>query len=159
MGKLPKGELDMASNQATIDDFMNAHAAQGSDSESSGEYDERETLKAERDVVYEGYIIESYAPGIEGKFGVNTAVHITSPDGEKMTLWVSGYEEQHFNSFMKATCKEYGLTDTQGTLSAPIKVAFMRSQEPNKAGDKKYNRLRLVYRDSGEDVQFELDSF
>ena len=40
---------------------------------------ERDTLKAEFDVLYKGYIVEGYTPGIEGNYGINTAVRCISP--------------------------------------------------------------------------------
>ena len=58
----------------------------------------RTTLKAERDQVYSGYFIESYQGGIEGKYGENTAVRVTSPTGEKQTTDL----KNNFTQFVSA---------------------------------------------------------
>ena len=124
----------------------------------TGEFEERTTLKAERDTPYTGYYIESYQSGIEGNFGPNTAVRVTSPSGEKQTLWVNNFEEKHFLQFISRLEKDNGVTvDDKGTLSPPVKVDFMRSQQESEEG-RKYNRIMFILVDSGEDVQNELDS-
>jgi len=115
----------------------------------SGEYDERSTLKAERDRVYSGFFLESHQGGIEGKYGENTAVRLTSPEGDKLTLWVNGFEETHFNQFIERLEKK--------GIELPVKIDFLRTQEESKTGNK-YNRLRLMEVATGEEVQFELDS-
>ena len=101
----------MSDTQKSLDEFMKNYEAQNEEDKDlvgSGEYDERETMRADRDTIYSGYYLESYQAGIEGKYGENTAVRITSPEGEKLTLWVNGYEEQHFNAFMgKLEKKEF----------------------------------------------------
>ncbi len=94
----------MSNKQSTLDEFNKNYEAQNKEDKAavaSGEYDERETLRAERDQIYSGYIIESSQDGIEGKYGTNTAIRLTSPEGTKVTLWVNGYEEEHFNAFME----------------------------------------------------------
>ena len=117
----------------------------------SGEYEERTTLKAERDTVYSDYIIESFQGDIEGKYGTNTAVRVTSPDGEKLTLWVNGFEEQHFNSFIERL-------QAKG-IDLPVKVDFLRTQEKSKKNENRtYNMIRFMEKAHGEEVQFELDS-
>lgn len=143
----------MVEQQRSLDEFMKNYEEQVQEDKevtTSGEYDERTTLKAERDQVYSGYFVESYQSGIEGKFGENTAVRVTSPEGEKQTLWVNGYEEQHFLQFIERLEKK--------GIDLPVKVDFLRSQEESKQGNK-YNRLRIMETASGEEVQFELDSF
>ena len=120
------------------------------DTVASGEYDERETLRAERDKIYSGYFLESSQDGIEGKFGTNTAVRLTSPEGTKLTLWVNGYEEEHFNAFVEKLGKK--------GVSLPVKIDFLRTQETSKTSDNKYNKLRIMEVASGEEVQHELDS-
>ena len=72
------------------------------------------------------------------------------PDGKKQTLWVNGHEEQHFLQFIERLEKK--------GIDLPVKVDFLRSQEESKQGNK-YNRLRIMETASGEEVQFELDSF
>ena len=63
----------------------------------------REKMKAEFDTLYQGYIIEGYNEGIEGEYGVSTAVNMvdTNNDGRRVTLWVGGYETNHFAQFIE----------------------------------------------------------
>ena len=143
----------MSNKQSTLDEFNKNYEAQNKEDKAavaSGEYDERETLRAERDQIYSGYIIESSQDGIEGKYGTNTAIRLTSPEGTKVTLWVNGYEEEHFNAFMEKL-------DKKGA-SLPVKVDFLRTQEEAKTSGNKYNRIRFLEVASGEEVQMELDS-
>lgn len=143
----------MAGTQKSLDEFNKNYEAQNEedkDAVASGEYEDRETLRADRDVVYSGYYLESSQDGIEGKYGTNTAVRLTSPEGTKLTLWVNGYEEEHFNAFM-AKLEKKG-------VSLPVKIDFLRTQETSKTSDNKYNKLRLMEVASGEDVQMELES-
>jgi hypothetical protein len=142
----------MAGTQKSLDEFMKNYAEQNEedrDTVASGEYDERETLRAERDKIYAGYYLESSQDGIEGKFGTNTAVRLTSPEGTKLTLWVNGFEEEHFNAFVEKLGKK--------GVSLPVKIDFLRTQETSKS-DNKYNKLRIMEVDSGEDVRMELES-
>ena len=142
----------MVERQTSMDEFLknyNEQVQEDKEVATSGEYEERTTLRAERDKVYSGYIIESYQGGIEGKYGENTAVRVTSPDGEKQTLWVNGFEEQHFSQFIERLEKK--------GIDLPVKVDFLRSQEESKGGNK-YNRIRFMETASGDEVKFELDS-
>jgi hypothetical protein len=143
----------MSNKQSTLDEFNKNYEAQNKEDKAavaSGEYEERETLRAERDQIYSGYIIESSQDEIEGKYGTNTAIRLTSPEGTKVTLWVNGYEEEHFNAFMEKL-------DKKG-VSLPVKVDFLRTQEEAKTSGNKYNRIRFLEVASGEEVQMELDS-
>jgi hypothetical protein len=143
----------MAGTQKSLDEFMKNYAEQNEedrDTVASGEYDERETLRAERDKIYSGYFLESSQDGIEGKFGTNTAVRLTSPEGTKLTLWVNGFEEEHFNAFVEKLGKK--------GVSLPVKIDFLRTQETSKTSDNKYNKLRIMEVASGEEVQMELNS-
>ena len=143
----------MAGTQKSLDEFMKNYAEQNEedkDAVASGEYEDRETLRAERDQVYSGYYLESFQDGIEGKYGTNTAVRLTSPEGTKVTLWVNGYEEEHFNAFIEKL-------DKKG-VSLPVKVDFLRTQEEAKTSGNKYNRIRFLEVASGEEVQMELNS-
>ena len=142
----------MSNNQSSLDAWLKNYEEQTQEDKevtASGEYEERTTLKAERGQIYSGYFLESYQGGIEGKYGENTAVRLTSPDGEKMTLWVNGFEEKHFNQFVERLEKK--------GVDLPVKIDFLRTQEDSSGGNK-YNRLRIMEVDTGEDVQFELDS-
>ncbi len=143
----------MTGKQKSLDEFMKNYEAQNEedrDTVASGEYDERETLRAERDKIYSGYFLESSQDGIEGKYGTNTAVRLTSPEGTKLTLWVNGFEEEHFNAFVEKLEKK--------GVSLPVKIDFLRTQETSKTSDNKYNKLRIMEVASGEEVQHELDS-
>ena len=143
----------MAGTQKSLDEFMKNYEAQNEedrDAVASGEYDERETLRADRDKIYSGYFLESSQDGIEGKYGTNTAVRLTSPEGKKLTLWVNGFEEEHFNAFVEKLEKK--------GASLPVKIDFLRTQETSKTSDNKYNKLRIMEVASGEEVQHELDS-
>jgi len=143
----------MAGTQKSLDEFMKNYEAQNEedrDTVASGEYDERETLRAERDKIYSGYFLESSQDGIEGKYGTNTAVRLTSSEGTKVTLWVNGFEEEHFNAFMEKLEKK--------GVSLPVKIDFLRTQETSKTSDNKYNKLRIMEVASGEEVQMELNS-
>ena len=143
----------MAGTQKSLDEFMKNYAEQNEedrDTVASGEYDERETLRAERDKIYSGYFLESSQDGIEGKYGTNTAVRLTSPEGTKLTLWVNGFEEEHFNAFVEKLEKK--------GVSLPVKIDFLRTQETSKTSDNKYNKLRIMEVASGEEVQMELNS-
>lgn len=140
-------------NQKSLEDFMSEVKAQEDEYRTtygSGEFETRETLKAEREKPYQGYIIEGYTSDVAGKFGDNTAIRITSPTGEKQTLWVNGFEEQHFQQFLTRLEK-------QG-LGLPVKVSFARTQGVSEKTGNAYNKLLLKLEAHGEDVQIELDN-
>ena len=143
-------------NQTNLDDFMGEVKTQEEDhrkaygGNASGEFEDRTTLKAERDKLYEGYILEGYTSAIDGQYGKNTAARLTSATGEKLTLWVSGYEEQHFVQF----CERL---DKQGT-TLPVKISFARTQKTAEKSGRTYNRIMIRLDASGEEVQLELDS-
>jgi hypothetical protein len=141
------------SKQTNLDVFLKdveEQEKQDRDTTGTGEFEERSTLKADRDILYEGYFVESYQSGIAGQFGDNTAVRVTSPTGEKQTLWVNGYEEQHFLKFI-----ERNATDN---IELPVKISFLRTQKESAAGNV-YNSLKIRMDGHGDEVQFELDSF
>jgi hypothetical protein len=157
----------MDEKQTSMMEFMEnfkEQEAEDKDLVPSGEFEKRDKLDTERDVVYAGYFIESYQGDIEGKFGKNTAVRVTSPEGTKLTLWVNGYEEEHFGQFMTKIEKKGATTLDEDvktgaiTLTPPVKVDFMRSQVPSKDGDRRYNKIMFILKAHGEEVQYELDS-
>ena len=140
-------------NQMSLDDFRAEVQAQEKEYTAtfgSGEFESRETLKAEREKPYLNYIVEGYSANVEGKFGNNTAIRLTSPAGEKQTLWVNNFEEQHFNQFITRLEK-------QG-LDLPVKISFARTQEVSEKTGNPYNKLMIKLVASGEDVQIELDN-
>lgn len=140
-------------NQMSLDDFkleVQAQEKEYTTTFGSGEFESRVTLKAEREKPYLGYIVEGYSANVEGKFGNNTAIRLTSPAGEKQTLWVNNFEEQHFNQFITRLEK-------QG-LELPVKISFARTQEVSEKTGNPYNKLMIKLVASGEDVQIELDN-
>ena len=141
------------SKQTNLDAFLKdveEQEKQDRDTTGSGEFEERSTLKADRDILYDGYFVESFQSGIPGQYGDNTAVRITSPTGEKQTLWVNGFEEQHFLKFI-----EKNATDD---IALPVKVSFLRTQKTSAAGNV-YNSLKIRLDDHGDEVGLELESF
>ena len=143
----------MSEKQTSKDEFMKNYEEQAKDEVGlapSGEYEERDTLKAERDTVYSGYFLESYQGEIKGNYGMNTAVHLTSPDGDKLTLWVNNWEEQHFLGFVSKL-------EEKGT-ELPVKIDFLRTKEASQKSDREYNKLRIMLTASGDEVKFELES-
>tara|TARA_B100001250_G_scaffold357689_1_gene333590 strand:+ start:545 stop:1018 length:474 start_codon:yes stop_codon:yes gene_type:complete len=149
-------------NQMSLEDFMSEVKEQDKEYTAtfgSGEFESRETLKAERDKPYLNYIVEGYSSNVEGKFGKNTAIRITSPAGEKQTLWVNNYEEQHFNQFI-ARLEKQGITTVEdnGNLSSPVKISFAKTQEVSEKTGNPYNKLMIKLVAHGDDVQIELDN-
>ena len=139
-------------NQTTLEDFLNEVKEQEGESRAfgSGEFEDRTTLKAERNTLYRNYIVEGYTSDVQSKFGKNTAIRLTSPEGEKQTLWVAGYEEQHFNAFVKR-CESEG-------NELPLKISFARTQQTAAKSGNTYNKLNIKLEDAGEAVQIELDN-
>jgi len=153
---------DNNKNQMSLEDFIGEVQEQEQEYRATfgdGEFESRETLKTERNTPYQNYIVEGYTSKVEGKFGMNTAVRITSPAGEKQTLWVNGFEEQHFNQFIARQVKQgYTSIEENGILSTPLKVSFARTQETSEKTGNPYNKLLIKLVAHGEDVQIELDN-
>jgi len=137
------------SNQTSLEDFLAEVKAQEGPV-GSGEYEERSTLKADRNVLYRNYILERHNRREGGEYGPSTALNMTSPEGEKVVMWVSGFEEQHFNTFMERMSNEGN--------DLPLKISFARTQKVSETSGRTYNKLNIKLEDSGEDVQFELDN-
>ena len=87
----------MSNKKSEIEAFLAEAAEQQPKTEAV--FPIREKIKAEFDTLYNGYIVESYNEGIEGEYGVSTAVNMidTNNDGRRVTLWVGGYETNHFS--------------------------------------------------------------
>ena len=68
-------------NQTTLEDFLNEVKEQEGESRAfgSGEFEDRTTLKADRNTLYRNYIVEGYTSDVQSKFGKNTAIRLTSP--------------------------------------------------------------------------------
>ncbi len=110
---------------------------------------ERDTLKAEFDVLYKGYIMEGFTPGIEGNYGINTAVRCINPeDGRRMTLWLSGYTSEHFESVVNAVQND-GKT-------FPMTMDFLLHKKES-AGGRTYNRFSAIVRENGDAVEARMD--
>ena len=113
-------------------------------------YVQRETLKATIDEdsgysqMYEGHILEGFTAGIEGQYGVSTAVRIIAPsDGRRMTLWLTGYEQEHLKNFIQSSL--------DNDASYPMEIKFVRHKVDGKNG-RQYNRFSVKLLSSGEDV-------
>ena len=115
----------------------------------NAEIEERETLKAEFDTIYENYIVESYTSDIPSQFEgkTNTIVRMTTTDGTKVQMWVGSYEQEHFQ-------KKVDTWQKQGH-ELPVKISFARVKVPMKNG-KSYNRLEIKTMEMGPNVALEL---
>jgi len=103
-------------------------------------------IKAEFDTLYQGYIIEGYNEGIEGEYGVSTAVNLidTNNDGRRVTLWVGGYETNHFSQFIEAQAAN------GNTL--PLAVSFLRTKQTSEKSGRQFNKMVLRLDGAGDDV-------
>ena len=106
----------------------------------------RDKMKAEFDTLYQGYIIEGYNEGIEGEYGVSTAVNMidTNNDGRRVTLWVGGYETNHFSQFIE------GQAANGNTL--PLTVSFLRTKQTSEKSGREFNKMVLRLDSAGDNV-------
>jgi len=148
--KITRG-LVMSEKQTTLSDFLD-EVAKENEKNAVPETNlvDRETLRAAFDTIYENYIVEGYTAGIEGEYGTSTAVRMTSPDGEKVTMWVSSYEADHFESKVKGW-------ENEGH-SLPVKISFARTKAESAKSGRTYNKLNIQTVATGDEVQFELDA-
>ena len=94
--------------------------------------------------LYSGYIFEGYTEGIEGEYGESTAVRVIEPvDGRRMTLWLTGYEKEHFAASVAKWTGE--------GASFPMVVKFMRHKQMSKNG-REYNRFSAQLLNFGDSV-------
>jgi hypothetical protein len=94
--------------------------------------------------MFEGYILEGFTEGIEGQYGVSTAVRLIDPsEGRRMTLWLTGYEQEHLKNFVQ--------TSLDGEASYPMEIKFVRHKVEGRNG-RKYNRFSAKLLSSGEEV-------
>ena len=142
----------MAKTQTKLDDFV-----KGVEEEEElhrvpeTEFEDRETLQAEFGEVYENYIVEGYTSDIASKFGgTNTAVRLTSPTGEKVVLWVGGFEQDHFTQKMAQWARQ--------EVELPVEISFARVKQASGKTDREYNRLKIKTIATGEDVKHKLAS-
>jgi|TARA_B100000029_G_scaffold387986_1_gene384034 hypothetical protein len=142
----------MSTTQKTLDDFLKRVAEEDETHRTSDvEFVDRTSLKAEFGTLYENYIVEGYTSDIKSEYGgTNTAIRLTSPEGEKLTLWVGSYEQDHFHR-MVARWEKQG-------HSLPIEITFARTKVPSKDGNREYNRLNIETVATGEEVTLKLQS-
>lgn len=142
----------MSTTQKTLDDFLKRVAEEDETHRTSDvEFVDRTSLKAEFGALYENYIVEGYTSDIKSEYGgTNTAIRLTSPEGEKLTLWVGSYEQDHFHR-MVARWEKQG-------HSLPVEITFARTKVPSKDGNREYNRLNIVTVATGEEVTLKLQS-
>ena len=151
--KITRG-LEMSDKQTTLSNFVDEVAKENEkNAVPESNLVERETLKPELDEIYKNYIVEGYTAGIQGKqadYPPSTAVRMTSPDGKKVTVWVSSYMEEHFESKVKGW-------ENEG-ISLPVKISFVKTEATSKASGRTYNKLNIKTVATGDEVQFELDA-
>ena len=142
----------MSTTQKTLDDFLKRVAEEDETHRTSDvEFVDRTSLKAEFGALYENYIVEGYTSDIKSEYGgTNTAIRLTSPEGEKLTLWVGSYEQDHFHR-MVARWEKQG-------HSLPVEITFARTKVPSKDGNREYNRLNIVTVATGEEGTLKLQS-
>ena len=141
-------------NQTKLEDFLNeveTQVTEHRDTFGTGEFVDRETLKAAHDNLYEGYILESFSHDVQGQYGKNTALRLTSSEGTKMTLWVNGVEEEQFKSF-------YATRVEQAGHDLPVKISFLRTKKLAEKSGRTYNKIQFRLDAHGQDVQFELEA-
>ena len=138
--------------QKSLDDFLREASEEEEEHRTSDvEYEDRTTLKAEFDKVYENYIVEGQTSDIESEYGgTNTAVRMTSPDGAKMTLWVGSVEQNIFH-------EKISHWEKQGH-SLPVKISFARTKATSAKSGREYNKLTLKTIATGEEVALELET-
>jgi|TARA_B100000287_G_scaffold419868_1_gene458584 hypothetical protein len=138
--------------QKSLDDFLREASEEEEEHRTSDvEYEDRTTLKAEFDKVYENYIVEGYTSDIESEYGgTNTAVRMTSPDGAKMTLWVGSVEQNIFH-------EKISHWEKQGH-SLPVKISFARTKATSGKSGREYNKLTIKTIATGEEVALELET-
>tara|TARA_B100000902_G_scaffold191912_1_gene183405 strand:+ start:1215 stop:1649 length:435 start_codon:yes stop_codon:yes gene_type:complete len=138
--------------QKSLDDFLREASEEEEEHRTADvEYEDRTTLRADFDKVYENYIVEGYTSDIESEYGgTNTAVRMTSPDGAKMTLWVGSVEQNIFH-------EKISHWEKQGH-SLPVKISFARTKATSAKSGREYNKLTIKTIATGEEVALELET-
>jgi len=127
-----------------VADFLSEIENEKEESKGNVRFPTRDTLKTDRDVLYKDYLLEGFSGGIEGNYGMNTAVRVIEPaEGRRQTLWLSGYEQDHLNASV-ARALESGHT-------YPMQVTFLRHKDTSESG-REYNRFSMKVTASGEDI-------
>jgi|TARA_B100000282_G_scaffold296874_1_gene280719 hypothetical protein len=138
------------SDNAEIEAFLAELEQEQKENGGTRNYVNRDTLKVpiSEDTGYsdmmKGYIIEGFTEGIEGQYGVSTAVRVIEPtEGRRQTLWLTGYEQEHLKTFVQNALDE--------DASYPFEVQFVRHKVEGRNG-RKYNRFSVKMLASGENV-------
>lgn len=134
------------SNQSEIEAFLAQAAEEAPKTSGSTVYPNRDRLKAEFDTLYTGFIVESYNEGIEGEYGSSTAVNMidTNNDGRRVTLWVGGFEQNHFASFIEGQAANGN--------ALPLMVSFVRTKQMSEKSGRTFNKMTLRLDAAGDDV-------
>ena len=135
----------MSKKNSEIEAFL-AEAAEQQPAKTDAGFPTRDKIKAEFDTLYNGYIIEGYNEGIEGEYGVSTAVNMidTNNDGRRVTLWVGGYETNHFSQFVEAQAANGN--------ALPLTVSFLRTKQTSEKSGREFNKMVLRLDSAGDDV-------
>jgi hypothetical protein len=138
-------ECENMSKKSEIEAFL-AEAAEQAPERAEAVFPTRDKMKAEFDTLYQGYIIEGYNEGIEGEYGVSTAVNCidTNNDGRRVTLWVGGYETNHFAQFIEGQAANGN--------SLPLAVSFLRTKQTSEKSGRQFNKMVLRLDSAGDDV-------
>ncbi len=148
--KVAKTEVKYMSkteNKSEIEAFLEQAKAEAPETGSSTTvYPNRDRLQADFDTLYQGYIIEGYNEGIEGNYGVSTAVNVidTNNEGRRMTLWVGGFETNHFAQFIEGQAANGN--------ALPLQVSFVRTKQTSEKTGRTFNKLTLRLDAAGDDV-------
>jgi hypothetical protein len=145
-----QGGLCLMSNVSEIESFLADLEEEVRANSPPTMYVQRDKLEVKIDEdtgysdLYAGYIVEGYTEGIEGQYGVSTAVRVISPqDGRRMTLWLTGFEQEHLKNSVGSWAESGG--------SFPYEVKFLRHKVLGRNG-RHYNRFSVKLLSSGEDV-------
>ena len=137
-------------NTNEIEAFLAEVTEENKDSGVTARFINRDRLDAKIDddtgysSLFNGYLMEGFTPGIEGDYGESTAVRMIEPEGgRRMTLWLSGFEQEHFKNAVSKW--------TEDGATYPMEVSFLRHKVPSKNG-RVYNRWSGRLMNSGADI-------
>jgi len=146
-GRQTKNKVkNMTEKLTEIEAFLAQAAEESPKTTSTTVYPMRDRMKADFDTLYQGFIVEGYNEGIEGQYGVSTAVNLidTNNDGRRVTLWVSGYETNHFNQFIEGQAANGN--------ALPLMVSFVRTKQTSEKSGRTFNKMTLRLDAAGDDV-------
>ena len=137
-------------NVKEIEAFLNEIQTEAKENRGPTQYVNRDKLDCQIDEksgyssMFTGYILEGYTEGIEGNYGTSTACRMIRPDdGRRLTLWLTGFEQEHLKSAISNWTDE--------GHSFPHEIKFVRHKVLGKNG-RQYNRFSAQVLSSGEDV-------